>query len=120
MIFIYSFLNFNIAHFFGDYVFVNDSMLKAKKLGNPILVHSAVHSFLMSVSCLFINPKAVFFIFSIQFVSHFLIDLLKGKLNYWFPSLSFPKNKSYWIVFGLDQFLHQLVIALQTLIVLLT
>lgn len=120
MIFIYALIAFNVCHFFGDFVLVDDSMLSAKKLGSPIgpiLTHSGVHAFLMAGVCLFFNPITISFIYPLQFSTHFLIDLLKGKLNCWFPSLSSPANKRHWILFGFDQLLHQLVIILQTIII---
>jgi NADH:ubiquinone oxidoreductase subunit H len=46
----------------------------------------------------------------LQLVTHFLIDVWKGRMNGWFPALRSPSNKGHWIVFGLDQLLHTLVI----------
>jgi len=57
-------------------------------------------------------------IFFFQLFTHFCIDVLKGKLNVWFPSLSNPANKGHWYVFGADQLAHQIVIILQTALIL--
>jgi hypothetical protein len=49
---------------------------------------------------------------SFQLVTHFLIDLWKGRMAGWFPKIQSPENKIHWIVFGADQYLHQVVIIL--------
>jgi len=49
-------------------------------------------------------------LFGFQLITHFLIDVWKGRMNGWFPTLQSPANKWHWIVFGFDQFLHALVI----------
>ncbi len=68
---------------------------------------------LMGIVLLFFTSyKQVLFwnLICFEFWSHFLIDVLKGRLNGWFPSLQSPANKIHWIVFGADQFAHALVI----------
>jgi hypothetical protein len=45
-----------------------------------------------------------------QFLSHFLIDTWKGRMNVWFSSIQSPENKFHWYVFGFDQYLHALII----------
>lgn len=50
----------------------------------------------------------------IQLVTHFLIDLWKGRMNKWFPSLQSPTNKWHWVIFGFDQLLHSLIIIFMT------
>src|SRR5690606_26867796 len=46
----------------------------------------------------------------LQLVSHFAIDVWKGKMNVWFPFLADPTNKFHWYIFGFDQYLHALII----------
>lgn len=112
------------CHFLADYTHLSTGwMLNAKKLGKPlfpILVHALVHASLMSVVIyVFITyvtgilswPLHVEVdLFFYQLMAHFLIDVLKGRFNGWFPSLQSPANKWHWVVFGADQFLHALVI----------
>jgi len=43
-------------------------------------------------------------------ITHFLIDVWKGRMNGWFTTLQSPANKWHWTVFGFDQLLHALVI----------
>lgn len=105
-----------ICHWLADYTPLSRPfMLKAKRLGKPlfpIFIHAAMHTMLMSlVSGWFIgftNDWAYLVIF--QWVTHFLIDVWKGRMNGWFPALQSPANKWHWIVFGFDQLLHAIVI----------
>ncbi len=45
-----------------------------------------------------------------QLVTHFAIDVIKGRMNVWYPSLQNPANYFHWWVFGADQMLHVAVI----------
>ncbi|MBR4367141.1 MAG: DUF3307 domain-containing protein, partial [Bacteroidaceae bacterium] len=45
-----------------------------------------------------------------ELFSHFIIDTLKAKFSVKYPRLADPHQKSYWILYGLDQLLHQLVV----------
>jgi hypothetical protein len=47
----------------------------------------------------------------IVIITHFGIDVGKGRLNAKCPSLANPSNPFYWYVFGADQMLHIIVIA---------
>jgi len=105
----------NICHWLGDYTHLSrDWMLSAKRLGKPltpIFLHAMVHAILMGiVLMLYIKGIMFFWLLLFELITHFLIDVLKGRLNYWFPKLSNPANKYHWYVFGADQFLHQLII----------
>ena len=105
-----------ICHFLADYTHLSNAwMLSAKRLGKPlfpIFIHAAMHAMLMSLVLGwfigFTNDWAYLVIF--QWATHFLIDVWKGKMNGWFPTLQSPANKCHWIVFGFDQLLHTLVI----------
>jgi hypothetical protein len=105
-----------ICHFLADYTHLSTAwMLNAKRFGKPlfpIFIHAAMHTMLMSLVLGwfigFTNDWAYLVIF--QWVTHFLIDVWKGRMNGWFPSLQSPVNKWHWIVFGFDQLLHALVI----------
>lgn len=105
-----------ICHTLADYTHLSmPFMLSAKRLGKPlfpILVHAFIHAFLMFGFLVFFvsDSKTLILSSSFQLVSHFLIDALKGRMNGWFSSLQNPANKWHWIVFGIDQLLHTLVI----------
>lgn len=104
------------CHFLADYTHLSTAwMLNAKKLGKPfypILAHASVHGLLMFfVLSYFGVPMLLTITLTLaQIVSHACIDLLKGRANGWFPILQNNSNKWHWVVFGLDQLLHTLVI----------
>lgn len=116
----------NIGHFLGDYTHLSTGkMLKAKgKPIGPIALHGLVHGLLCFSICLlyatiliklnmpYPSFSIVLFCFIIMFLTHTAIDILKGRLNLFYPKLSNPKNVFHWYVFGLDQLLHQIVIIL--------
>lgn len=120
----------NICHWLGDYTHLSTKrMLDAKRIGNPLLTilsHAATHAGLMGLTlAIYIKKVDVdmetlmmwSIVILIQLVSHFIIDVLKGKLNIWFPRVSNPSNKAHWYVFGLDQLLHQLIIILMAYLI---
>ena len=104
-----------ICHFLADYTHLSTAwMLNAKRLGKPffpIFIHAAIHTMLMSLVLGwfigFANTWVCLVIF--QWTTHFIIDVWKGRMNSWFPSLQSPVNKWHWIIFGFDQLLHALV-----------
>jgi len=106
------------CHFLADFTHLSTSwMLDAKRFGKnlfPIYAHASVHSALMAIVLIptHISLYAFGFLVLFQLNTHFIIDVLKGRMNGWFPSLQSPANKWHWIVFGFDQFLHAVVIIL--------
>lgn len=114
------------CHWLADYTHLSTNwMLSAKRLGKPlfpIFCHALTHALLMGIVIaislyLKIGYNAANWkydkidsVIFIELSTHFLIDVLKGRLNGWFPKISNPANKYHWYVFGLDQFLHQIVI----------
>ncbi len=105
------------CHFLADYTHLSTAwMLRAKQLGKPfypILVHALIHAILMLVVLALafgVSGVKLLELSSFQLVTHFVIDVLKGRMNGWYPALQSPANKWYWIVFGMDQYLHALVI----------
>jgi hypothetical protein len=94
-------------------------MLSAKRFGKPllpILAHAGNHANQVLWFTFFVvdDLYIAFYAALFQLVTHFTIDVLKGRLNGWFPALQSPANPYHWYVFGADQFLHQLVILLTT------
>lgn len=109
-----------ICHWLADFThFSTPWMLKAKAIGKPffpIFIHACVHGTLMCFVLLFFVPlKMVLLLTAFQIATHFCIDVLKGKLNVWFPSLANNTNPYHWYIFGADQFLHQTVIVLMAM-----
>ena len=106
-----------ICHFLADYTHLSTAwILNAKRLGKPlypIFTHAFIHASLMLVLLALVFGFSGFklaVLFGFQLITHFLIDVWKGRMNGWFPTLQSPANKWHWIVFGFDQLLHALVI----------
>ncbi len=105
----------NFCHLLGDFSPLSTAwMLNAKRFGKPlfpIFVHAAVHASLMlSVLFFFTELKYALLLAGFQLITHFIIDVWKGRMNGWFPVFSDMNNKAYWFLFGFDQLLHQMVI----------
>lgn len=115
------------CHFLADYTHLStNKMLAAKRLGTPlwpIFQHAFVHALLMGIvieaymyytivdyTCFTLSFTIPDNCFLLQLFSHFIIDVWKGKMNKWFPSMSDPRNKSHWYLFGIDQLFHACVI----------
>ena len=99
----------------GDFTHLSTAwMLKAKRFGKPlfpILAHAGVHTLLFFIAIFALHgfDKAIIAA-ATQLSTHFAIDVLKGRMNGWFPKLQSIENKLYWLVLGADQMLHQIVI----------
>ncbi len=109
------------CHFLADYAHLSTNwMLSAKRLGKPLLpifCHALVHATLMVTVLLFFIPYDIrlSLLFLFQLITHWLIDILKGRMNGWFPALQSPASKWHWVIFGADQYLHALVIILMSI-----
>ena len=115
----------NVCHFLADYTWLSNSwMLNAKRFGKPlfpIIAHATVHAFLMWIVIRWVfntDANTSFWLFWLQLSTHFGIDVLKGRMNEWFPPVKSPLNVIHWVVFGGDQLLHQVVIILMVSIIL--
>jgi hypothetical protein len=108
------------CHLLADYTHLSNAwMLNAKRFGKPlypIFCHAEVHAILMGVFIKLIGFSwgITIILFAIQSVTHFLIDVWKGRMTDWFPLLQDPANKWHWVLFGTDQFLHAFVIILMS------
>lgn len=107
-----------ICHFLADYTHLSTSwMLSAKRLGKPltpILTHAMVHTLLMGIFLGCFGVSNTVLLMGFQLVTHFIIDVWKGRMNGWFPEIQNPANKWHWIVFGFDQLFHAIVIILMS------
>lgn len=112
----------NICHILGDYTHLSTTwMLTAKRIGKPIFpifCHGLVHASLMWITlhlylgeCI-VNLQIIEMVCLLQLVSHTGIDILKGRMNVWFPKFANPMNKAHWYLFGIDQLCHYLIIFL--------
>lgn len=102
------------CHFLADYTQLSRPwMLKAKatgEIGWRIMAHALVHGFLMAiVLCIYCGELRMSLIL-FQIITHFWIDVLKGRMNVWFPNTKDTAKYPHWILFGFDQFLHAIAI----------
>lgn len=111
------------CHWLADFTWLSRPfMLKAKSSGTPlwpIFIHAFIHACFMGLVlfCFLTPPDTQMMwtkLFLFQLFSHFFIDILKGKMNVWFPSLRDNTKYPHWVVFGFDQLLHAIVIIFMT------
>jgi len=106
-----------VCHFLADFTWLSrPHMLKAKRFGTPIwpiLHHAWVHGILMFITSLFFLPfYFAVLVLVIQILAHWAIDIGKGRVTYLIKSTQDSTKVEFWILFGFDQFLHQLTIIL--------
>ena len=104
-----------ICHYLADFCLTWPALIRSKADGRnvwPILLHAAVHGVLMGVCLLVfgVTTEQLFLLMSLELVTHFIIDVGKAALSVKIPLLADIKRKPYWVLFGLDQLLHQLVV----------
>ena len=104
-----------ICHYLGDFCLTTPAMIRAKADGRniwPILLHASVHALLVGVCLLVfgVSWKLLLMLMLAELVTHFFIDTCKGRLSAHFQKLADMQQKAYWMLYGFDQLLHQLVI----------
>lgn len=114
-----------ICHYLADFCLTWPGLIQSKADGRnawPIMQHAAVHALLMGVCLLMcgIGPWLSLLMMAFEWATHFLIDTAKARLSAVFPMLSDARHKTYWMLYGIDQLLHQLVIVLIWYFVLFT
>jgi hypothetical protein len=89
-------------------------MLKAKADGRnvwPILHHAAIHATLCAIVMAFAaGPIVAFKAFVVQCLTHWAIDITKGRINAMGGDIANPTKYSFWMLFGADQFAHTVVL----------
>lgn len=103
------------CHYLADFCLTAPVMIRAKSDGRklwPIVLHAAIHSALMGLCLLVygIGWRSLLILTMIELVSHFVIDVLKTRVSIRFPYLSDNRHKPYWMLYGLGQLLHQMVV----------
>lgn len=104
-----------VCHYLADFCLTMPVMIRAKADGRrlwPIALHASVHAVLMGVClCVYgVGWKWLLALTAIELVSHFVIDVSKARISSRYPYLSDSRRKPYWMLYGLDQLLHQLVV----------
>ena len=106
-----------LCHYLADFCLTLPVMIRAKADGRGvggIMLHAAVHAVIIGVCLLLcgIRIDLLLLLMVIELVSHFIIDTAKGRASVRWPVLSDASKKPYWMLYGFDQLLHQLVIVL--------
>jgi len=106
-----------VCHYLADFCLTSPAMIRAKADGRnpwPILLHAGIHAGLVGICLLcWHSPwKPLLLLVLLELVSHFLIDTMKGRLTARFPILADMQQKPYWMLYGLDQLLHLMVLVL--------
>ena len=101
---------FQVKHFVCDFILQTTYQYKHKGIYGHAggLIHAGLH-LLGSIPALLIltaNPLPIMLLLAAEFLIHYHIDWSKVWLDKRF-NLSVDSH-AYWIVFGLDQFVHQL------------
>lgn len=104
-----------VSHFLADYCLTTPQMIEAKASGKHtqhIVLHAAVHAVLMGVvlAVFGVAFTIVLGLVALELVSHCLIDYFKGFLSRKYLSLGDNTKKPFWILYGLDQLLHLMVV----------
>ena len=104
------------CHYLADFCLTWPALIQSKADGRnvwPIALHAAVHALLMG-GCLLLygtGLKLFLLLMVLEWVTHFLIDTMKVRLSAAIPLLADARHKPYWMLYGLDQLLHQIVVA---------
>ena len=106
-----------VCHYLADFCLTMPMMIRAKADGKhpwPIALHAAIHAILMAMCILIYGTGWSLLLVSltVEFISHFAIDVSKARISNIFSHLSDNRHKPYWVLYGLDQLLHQMVIVL--------
>jgi len=99
-----------ISHFLFDYGRA-PKMIEAKSKGTPlfpIFQHALLHTIgvfiVLAINGVFFPKILILSLF--QLLTHFIIDVSKGKLESRYPNLKNSNSPLHWHLFQLDQFLH--------------
>ena len=104
-----------VCHYLADFCLTTPVMIRAKADGRnlwPIALHATIHTVLIG-SCLLvygIGWLLLLVLMMTELVSHFAIDILKTQISIRFPYWSDNRHKPYWIMYGFDQLLHQIIV----------
>ena len=104
-----------VCHYLADFCLTLPIMIRAKANGKqlwPIVLHSMVHAVLMGLCLLLfgVSVLTTLYLMVAEAMFHFIIDLSKARLSTHVPRLADATGKPYWMLYGLDQLLHQLVV----------
>ena len=103
------------CHYLADFCLTWPDLIQAKANARhlwPILLHASVHAVLMGLCLLMfgvgIGKMAWLVLF--EWATHFAIDTAKARLSIAIPLFADTHKKPYWMLYGLDQLMHQVVV----------
>lgn len=101
-----------ISHFIFDYgKALTPEMIAAKSKGYPyipIAKHALLHAIGVFLILIYYDyPLLKALLLSLfEFTTHFIIDVMKGRIETKYPKLKDEKNPYKWHLFQIDQILH--------------
>lgn len=112
---------FEVKHLLADFYLQSSGMVRLKgTYGNPVgASHSLVHAAITPVILALLTPLGPGLIAALavfEFVVHYHTDWFKDRLTK--RGGYTPAQKTYWILVGLDQFVHRLTYLVILLVVL--
>jgi hypothetical protein len=106
-----------VAHYLGDFTPLSTGrMLEAKAAGGPISLiasHAGVQAVLVGIvvaAATGFEANLVGAAITIEFLTHFAIDLARGRLGARFLEVRDASQRPFWWGLGLDQLAHYLVL----------
>lgn len=101
-------------HFIADFVLQSDRMaINKSKSWKVLLEHSLVYYGTLATGLFLYTMEIPPLLFSINFVSHFIIDAITSRINV----KLWERNERHWffVTIGFDQFLHTTILLLTTI-----
>lgn len=106
-----------VAHYLGDFTPLSTGrMLEAKAAGGPISLiasHAGVQAVLVGIvvaAATGFEASLVGAAITIEFLTHFAIDFVRGRLGARFLKIRDASHRAFWWGLGLDQLAHYLVL----------
>ena len=100
---------FQIKHFFCDFALQTPRQIKAKGNYGQLagLEHAGLHAITSIPALLVLTQSAPAIALAVlaEFLVHYHVDFGKARIDKWWSFSS--ESTAYWVVFGLDQLLHQ-------------
>lgn len=106
-----------VCHYLADFCLTMPMIIRAKADGRalwPIALHATIHAVLIGL-CLLVYGTVLQLLLVLmitELISHFIIDISKTQISIRFPYWSDIRHKPYWMLYGFDQLLHQMVVIL--------
>ncbi|HXL99632.1 MAG TPA: DUF3307 domain-containing protein [Rhizomicrobium sp.] len=115
---LWAMLAFQIKHFICDFVLQNQFQVRNKGIyGHPGgFIHAGLHAIgsLPALLILGAPPETIAILLFGEFVVHYHVDWFKARFDRGLTD----QDHAYWVIFGLDQLVHQLTYLAMTVLAL--